>query len=64
MSGIELFERVVDGWPALHGRFILMSGDAGAADITRFAEGTGVAVLAKPFDMRTLTDAVREVASR
>ena len=61
MSGIELYAAAVAIRPALEGRFVVMSGEPGAEDLVRFAEETGVTILAKPFDVQVVAATVREV---
>jgi two-component system cell cycle sensor histidine kinase/response regulator CckA len=61
MSGPELFELAVGHQPALAGRFILTTGDAGDADVAAFAARTGVPVVLKPFDNARLIALVRGV---
>jgi CheY-like chemotaxis protein len=61
MSGIELYDRAVATRPTLAGRFVVMSGEPGSQDLVRFAEETGVTVVAKPFDVHVLAATVREL---
>ena len=62
MTGTELYERAVRIRPDLAARFMLMSGDAGDAELTAFARSAGLRILPKPFDLHGLPAAVRSVA--
>lgn len=61
MTGVELFRLTVERRPMLRARFILMSGDAGSADLVEFAHREGVRVIEKPFDFRLVTDTLRRL---
>jgi len=64
MTGLDLYERAVDLRPELRGRFILMSGDAGDAELVESARELGLRVIAKPFaDLGGLPGLVRDVAA-
>ena len=63
MSGTELFAAAVAGRPDLAGRFVFMSGDATDPELRAFAEEHHVRVLAKPFDLDTVTRVVREATA-
>ena len=64
MTALELYTLAVAADPALRGRFILMSGDAGQEALVDFARSHGLRVVAKPFvDLQQLPALVREVAS-
>ncbi|MBS1241127.1 MAG: sensor protein, partial [Gemmatimonadetes bacterium] len=54
LSGMELYDRLVAGHPALKERILLVSGDAGAPDVVAFRERTGAVVLQKPFELAAL----------
>ncbi|HEX5828690.1 MAG TPA: response regulator [Candidatus Limnocylindrales bacterium] len=62
MSGVELFERATLDRPDLRSRFVVMTGDPGAEDLVQFANGSGVTVLAKPFELHAIAATLREVA--
>jgi CheY-like chemotaxis protein len=62
MSGVELFERATLDRPDLRARFVVMTGDPGAEDLVQFANGSGVTVLAKPFELHAIAATLREVA--
>lgn len=64
MTGIEAFEAVVAIRPELAQRWIFMSGDVLNPDLQAFAEARGIQLLAKPFDLSTVTAAVVEVVER
>jgi CheY-like chemotaxis protein len=49
--------------PALRGRFVLVSGDAGDAELVDFATAEGLRVVEKPFDVNALAALVREAAT-
>ena len=61
MSGIELYTAAIVPQPALARRFVVMSGEPGADDLVRFANETGVTILAKPFDVQVAAVTVREL---
>ena len=61
MSGIELYAAAMAAQPALAHRFVVMSGEPGAEDLVRFADETGVTILAKPFDVQVAAATVREL---
>jgi nitrogen-specific signal transduction histidine kinase len=54
LSGMDLYDRLVAERPALKERIVLISGDAGAADVMAFQERTGAVVLQKPFELAAL----------
>jgi signal transduction histidine kinase len=62
MDGVELHAAASGRYPAVASRFILMSGDAGRAELDAFANATGLCVLAKPFELASLPALVRRVA--
>ena len=39
-----------------------MTGEPGAEDLVRFADGAGVTILAKPFDTTAIASRIREIA--
>jgi signal transduction histidine kinase len=59
MSGIELAEQVAARWPGL--RQLFMTGYAGHGEV---ALPAGAVVLAKPFELQELTQAVRDALDR
>ncbi len=61
MTGIDAYEAAVAIQPDLAGRWIFMSGDVLNPDLHAFAEARGIPLLAKPFDLITVT---RSVARR
>ncbi len=64
MTGIDAFEAAVLIQPDLASRWIFMSGDVLNPDLQAFAEAHGTPLLAKPFDLTTLTRMVGEVVAR
>ena len=64
MTGIDAFEAAVAIRPALAERWIFMSGDVLNPDLNAFAEARGIPLLAKPFDLTTVTRAVSDVIER
>jgi CheY-like chemotaxis protein len=64
MSGIEVHERLVAIRTELRDRFVFMSGDVLNAELASFAASHGAALLAKPFDLDTVQQAVRAVVER
>jgi CheY-like chemotaxis protein len=63
MTGLDLYRRAVELRPALAGRFVLVSGDAGDAELVEFAAAQGLRVVEKPFDVNVLAALVREAAT-
>jgi PAS domain S-box-containing protein len=61
MDGLEAFERLRARRPSLGTRTILMSGDIFDRKLQTFAQANGVHLLAKPFDLETVEEAVRQV---
>ncbi|MEI7743700.1 MAG: response regulator, partial [Chloroflexota bacterium] len=64
MTGMELHAAAIEVQPDLQAHFILMSGDAGEAELAAFSRRSGVEVLSKPFELTTLAARIREFASR
>jgi two-component system NtrC family sensor kinase len=64
MTGVDTFEAAIAIQPDLAGRWIFMSGDVLNPDLHAFAEARGIALLAKPFDLTTVTRSVRDVVDR
>lgn len=62
MSGIALYDRLAAVHPGLACRMLFVSGDAGAPEVRAFIERTGAVVLAKPFEMRRLAEAIANLA--
>jgi CheY-like chemotaxis protein len=58
MSGLELFDRLVERRPSL--RVLFISGAASAADLDAIAR-RGAALLQKPFSAEILANRVREI---
>jgi signal transduction histidine kinase/CheY-like chemotaxis protein len=63
LSGLDLYTRAVDLHPALRGRFVLVSGDAGDPALVAFAREHGLRVVEKPFDVTELARLVRDLAA-
>jgi two-component system NtrC family sensor kinase len=64
MTGIDAYEAAVAIQPSLSERWIFMSGDVLNPDLLEFAEARAIPLLAKPFDLATVTRSVREVVDR
>jgi PAS domain S-box-containing protein len=64
MTGVDTFEAAVAIQPDLAERWIFMSGDVLNPDLHAFAEARGTPLLAKPFDLTTVTRSVRDVVDR
>ncbi len=62
MSGIELYERAIEKRMPLSPRFVLMSGDPGGEELVQFASEHHITILAKPFDLKTITAIIDDVA--
>jgi CheY-like chemotaxis protein len=63
MSGAELYQRTVAVRPDLAGRFLLMSGDAGDAELRAFAAAANLRILPKPFELTALPATVSAVVA-
>ena len=61
MSGTEVHERLVGIRPELRDRFVFMSGDVLNAELASFAAANGASLLAKPFDLDTVQQTVRDL---
>ena len=64
MTGIDAFEAAVLIQPDLASRWIFMSGDVLNPGLQEFAETHGIPLLAKPFDLATVTRMVGQVVAR
>jgi two-component system NtrC family sensor kinase len=64
LDGLQVYERGVAARPELQGRFVLMSGDVLNPALQAFAEQHRIELLAKPFDIDTVLDAVDAVIDR
>jgi two-component system NtrC family sensor kinase len=60
MSGIDVFQRIVARRPDIARRFVIISGEVVNPMLESFVGTTGVALLAKPFDLDDLERVVRE----
>ena len=60
LSGIDVHEALVKRNPTLARRWIFMSGDVLNPVLLEFAESRGIRLLAKPFDLDTVIQAVRD----
>ena len=58
MSGTEFHDAVMEIAPELVGRFAFMSGDVLNPELLAFASARRIHLLAKPFDMATVSDIV------
>jgi CheY-like chemotaxis protein len=61
MDGLRCVEEAVVIRPELRNRIVIMSGDVLNPVLREFAEGHGVRVLAKPFDLDLILSTVDEV---
>jgi len=64
MTGPAVFEALERDDPALARRFVFMTGDVLNPELRTFAAQRGIALLAKPFDLATVAETVREVLAR
>lgn len=64
MSGVELYHAVADRHPHLRTRFVVMSGDTGAAELVTLATEAGVGLLGKPFAFERIGPLIRETLAR
>ena len=63
VSGMDLYEQVVERYPALATRFVFVTGGAFTDRARAFVEQVGLPVLEKPFTLSELSAVVRERAS-
>ena len=61
VTGIELFEQIVQTHPHLRDRFVFMTGGTPTGDTLDFIERVGRPCLEKPFEMQKLTKLLRSV---
>jgi len=64
MSGTELYKRLSDAGSPLARRVIFITGDTVAPDTRKFLQDVDNAVLAKPFRLRDVREAVRAALTR
>ena len=64
MGGAELYTNLRDAGDPLAARVIFITGDTVAPDTRRFLQGVENAVLAKPFRLRDVREAVPAALSR
>ena len=64
MSGTEAYDAAVAIRPSLAERWIFMSGDVLNPALAAFARARGLPLLAKPFDLTTVTQTVGDVVDR
>ena len=64
MSGTEVHDAIAAIRPSLARRFVFMSGDVLNSELSDFATEHGIGLLAKPFDIETVTRTVRELLAR
>ena len=64
MSGTEVHDAIAAIRPGLARRFVFMSGDVLNSELSDFATEHGIGLLAKPFDIETVTRTVRELLAR
>jgi PAS domain S-box-containing protein len=64
ITGVDAFEAAIAIQPDLARRWIFMSGDALNPELNAFAESRGIPLLAKPFDLATVTRAARDIVDR
>lgn len=63
MSGQQIYERVQSDFPALRGRFVLMTGDVASEQTWDLIERTHVHYVVKPIDFTQLLETLREVTN-
>ena len=64
MAGTEVYERATGIRPELANRFVMMSGDTETPELRDFAAARGIALLAKPFDVKSVVRLVGEVVGQ
>ena len=63
MSGVEVFETVVDFDPSIADRFVFITGDTANSDYASFLAGIGNPVLGKPFTLDEIMKKIESVLS-
>ncbi|HET7728346.1 MAG TPA: ATP-binding protein [Candidatus Limnocylindrales bacterium] len=64
MTGPAVYEALERDQPELARHFVFMTGDVLNAELREFASSRGISLLAKPFDLATVAEAVRGVLER
>jgi CheY-like chemotaxis protein len=64
MTGADVYDALLRIQPGLARRFLLMTGSASTPELQVFLGRTGVGLLAKPFELRTLKGLVDAACSR
>ncbi len=63
ISGMEVYERVVERTPAMASRFVFVTGGAFTERARKFVERVGAPVLEKPFELTALSPLLRGLAA-
>jgi len=61
MSGIDLWNQLVERDPGMRTRIVFITGDVGSERTAEFLQRTGAPVLRKPFEIGALRRFVRKV---
>ena len=64
IGGIDIFQYCTEKHPGLVNRFLILTGDSLSLDTRQFIETTQIPFLLKPFDLKTLIDAVEHLIDR
>ena len=62
LNGQEFFRRAVEARPALHERFLFVTGGIFTEELRTFATEQAHRLLMKPFDLQALREAIRRAA--
>lgn len=63
LSGVEMHRKLAAQSPTLLGRMVLFTGDVTSSEVASFLAETSCPVLAKPFELTSLGEAVDSVAA-
>jgi len=62
LDGPGLYDELARRQPRLLGRFMLVGGDTGSAEVQAFVDRTGVPCVPKPFDTKEVVRLIRRLA--
>jgi len=64
MSGLKLYQRMIEDYPEIMGRVIITTGDLGSEEARHFIELTGSPSLFKPFTIKELKEVVERTLAK